>query len=118
MWNAPQFNVFSRRVFAGGETLLVPLFRPTATYEPAVLERLRRQSVPIVLADRDQQPEFEKAYPAISTYLSKRYRQAGVFPQDGGQQIIVFVDRERRQSGTDLELNLPCFGDGQHALNR
>jgi hypothetical protein len=118
MWNAPQFNVFSRRAFAGGETLLVPLFRPTATYEPAVLERLRRQSVPIVLADRDQLPEFEKAYAAISMYLSKRYRQAGVFPQDGGQQIIVFVDRERRQSGTDLELNLPCFGDGQHALNR
>ncbi len=35
-WNAPEFNVFSRRPFAGGETLLVPVFRPPDTYEQAV----------------------------------------------------------------------------------
>ena len=108
LWNAPQFNVFSRRAFAGGETLLMPLFRETSTYEPAVLAKLDRQRVPFVLADLELKPDFDRAYPGISSRIASRYTQARVFDYDG-QRIALFVDNTRQSLGNDRAFNLPCF---------
>ena len=109
LWNAPEFNVFSRRAFAGGEVVLIPAFRPTESYEPAVLARLQRQHVPIILADLAITPDFDAAYPRVSAYLADRYREARVFSYESGQRIALFVDRERPQRGLDRTFNLPCF---------
>jgi len=108
-WNAPEFNVFSRRPFAGSETLLIPVFRPPDTYESTVLSRLEQQRVPIVLSDSEHAAEFARAYPKISAYLSERYREAGVVKFPGGQRISVLADRMRTPASTDREFNLPCF---------
>jgi hypothetical protein len=107
-WNAPEFNVFSRRPFAGGETLLMPVNRPPAMYENAVLARLQRQTVPVVLARPDDEQAFASAYPRIAAHLADRYRIAGDVERDG-LKVRVLVDRARTPIGPDPEFNLPCF---------
>jgi hypothetical protein len=107
-WNAPEFNVFSRRPFAGGETLLMPVNRPPGMYESAVLARLQQQHVPVVLARPDEQQAFSSAYPHLSAYLAERYRPAGEIERDG-LKVRVLVDRTQTPIGHDSEFNLPCF---------
>ena len=107
-WSAPEMNVFSRRVFAGGETALLPVFRDPSSYEPTVLARLSQQSVPIVLVDPDELADFRRAYPAISTYLDARFRKVGEFTPDA-RRIHVYADITRTPAGTDAEFGWPCF---------
>jgi hypothetical protein len=107
-WSAPEMNVFSRRVFAGGETALLPIFRPPAQYEPSVVARLSRQSVPIVLVDPDGLEEFERLYPDIKRWLDDRFHRVGQFSPDD-RPIDVYVDRNRTRTGTDAEFGWPCF---------
>jgi hypothetical protein len=107
-WFAPEMNVFSRRAFAGGETALLPLFRTPALYEPAVVARLEKQSVPIVLVDPDAFEYFESVYPAVGEYIDERYHKVGQFSPDE-RPIDVYVDRTRTRTGTDAEFGWPCF---------
>jgi hypothetical protein len=105
-WFAPEINVYSRRVFAGGETFLMPIFRQPALYEPSVLTRLSQQSVPIVLVAALD--DFRRAYPALGRHLGDRYHQAGEFATDDGK-IQIYVETSRPQAGTDKEFGWPCF---------
>lgn len=107
-WFAPEMNVFSQRAFAGGETALLPIFRNPSTYEPAVMARLSKQSVPIVLVDPDALEQFEEIYPAIGEYLDERYHQVGQFSPDD-RPIDVYVERTRTRTGVDAEFGWPCF---------
>jgi hypothetical protein len=106
-WFAPEITVYSRRVFAGGETFLMPVFRQPAQYEPSVLARLSRQSVPIVLV-AETLDDFDRVYPALSRHLRDRYHKAGEFPTDDGK-IQVYVETSRPQAGIDKEFGWPCF---------
>jgi hypothetical protein len=107
-WSAPEMNVFSRRVFAGGETVLPRVFRDPSSYEDAVLARLSQQSVPIVLVDPESREEFYRTYPAIGEYLDTRFRKAGEFTPDA-RKIDIYVERSRQPAGTDKEFGWPCF---------
>jgi hypothetical protein len=107
-WSAPEFNVFSRRVFAGGETALFPVFRQPREYEPSIIARLSRQSVPILLVNPEARDDFHRTYPALSKYLDDRYRKAGEFTSDE-RKIDVYVDTSRPQTGHDREFGWPCF---------
>jgi hypothetical protein len=108
-WNAPEFNFFSRRGFAGGETLLVPVFRSPAGYETAVMNRLRRQSVPIILGELGEWDYFAGRYPAIADHIARRYRRVGDHDFRAGHHIVVFVDKERTPTGVDSKFGWPCF---------
>ncbi len=107
-WSAPEMNVFSRRVFAGGETALFPVFRDPSSYEGAALARLSHQSVPIVLVDPDGLEDFYLAYPAIGKYFDARFRKVGEFTPDA-RKIHIYVDASRTPTGTDAEFGWPCF---------
>jgi hypothetical protein len=107
--SAPQFNFFSGRVFAGGETILLMVLRPPETVEPAVLARLEQQSVPIILAEAQDWPFFVMTYPRLASYIDERYRAAGVADFGTNHQITVWVERSRSPSGTDPEFGFPCF---------
>jgi len=107
-WWAPEMNVFSRRVFAGGESTLLPLFRDPSTYEPAVLARLSQQSVPIVLVSPDELENFRQSYPAISKYLDARFHKVGEFTPDP-RKIHIYAEINRQPVGTDAEFGWPCF---------
>jgi hypothetical protein len=107
-WYAPELNFQSQRVFAGGEMTLASPQRPPSTYEGAVLERLTQQSVPIVLSLREEQPQFDAAFPRIAAYLAERYRTVDRVTEEGAEYSIL-VDRLRQPVGTDPQLGLPCF---------
>jgi hypothetical protein len=107
-WLAPEMNVFSRRVFAGGESRLVPIVRPPMQYEPSVLARLSGQSVPIVLVDAETLDDFHRVYPALSRHLDTRYHKTGEFASDQ-RTIHIYVETSRPQTGIDEEFGWPCF---------
>jgi hypothetical protein len=107
-WSAPEMNVFSRRVFAGGETALLPVFRDPSTYEGTVVARLSRQSVPIVLVDPEEIEHFRRIYPAIGQYLETRFHKVGEFTPDA-RKIHIYAETSRTPSGADAEFGWPCF---------
>jgi len=107
-WSAPEMNVFSRRVFAGGETALMPVFRDPSGYEGTVLARLSRQSVPIVLVDPEVRGDFDRAYPAIGKYVDERFHKVGEFTTDA-RQIHIYAEMARPTAGTDAEFGWPCY---------
>lgn len=114
-WFAPEINVYSHRVFAGGEAALMPAFRRAAEYEPSVLARLSRQSVPIVLA-AETLDDFHRVYPALSRHLGAHYHKAGEFLIDGGK-IQIYVETSRPQAGIDEEFGWPCFAAPRSPLS-
>jgi hypothetical protein len=106
-WFAPEFYVFSRRPFAGRETVLMPLYRDPATYEARVLETWTRQSVPIVLAEESTYPRFAAAYPALSERIASRYQHIATVASRTGP-IGIYVDRARLPASKDAELGWDC----------
>jgi hypothetical protein len=107
-FSAPEMNVFSRRVFAGGETAMLRVFRDASRYEGAVLARLSQQSVPIVLVDPDELVYFRRVYPSIGKYLDDRFHKAGEFTPDA-HKIHIYVETNRTPVGVDAEFGWPCF---------
>ena len=65
-----------------------------------MLDRLARESVPVMLKNLDQQDEFEGAYPRVSAYLEARYTTVGRFTIYDGAQIEVRVRRGVRATRT------------------
>ena len=111
-WFAPEFNYFSQRVFAGGETTLMPPRRPPESFESQVLDRLQRQNVPIVLQEAQNAVEFAETYPALAAYINAKYRMAGDVDFGSNHHILVSVDRVRAQTGVDRTFGFPCFVSG------
>jgi len=108
-WFAPEYYVFSRRPFAGRETVLMPLYRDPSTYERRVLETWHRQSVPIVLAEESTYPGFAAAYPALADYISTHYREVATMASRG-DRIRIYAERGRDFTRTDAELGWECLG--------
>ncbi len=108
-FGSPEYYVFSRRPFAGGETLLVPVLRPPHTFETSVVDRLQDQSVPIVLTEMTAYEEFEAAYPGVASHIRQRYRQVGVFDRGPHRRVAVHVEADRVPTAIDEEFGWPCF---------
>jgi hypothetical protein len=107
-WFAPEFYVFSRRPFAGRETVLMPVYRDPSTYERRVLETWHQQNVPIVLAEESTYPGFAAAYPALADYISTHYRQVATMASRG-DMIRIYAERGRDFTHTDPELGWECL---------
>ena len=107
---APEVSVLARRPFAAGQSKVAFSFYKSDFDQRRALERLKSQSVPIVLADYE---EFEEAfvtdYPLLWDYVSTHYHRAGIISVDEEPRHIVFADTRRSPSGTDEALGLPCF---------
>lgn len=103
---APEIHVFARRRFAGGQaSLSMGLYTSPADQRRAI-DRLREQSVPIVLADASRfQSEFIWTYPLLARYIADRYRQAGTIDD----RFLVFVEANRTPRRADPDSGLPCF---------
>jgi len=103
---APEFHVFARRRFAGGQaSVSMGLYTSPADQQRAIA-RLREQSVPIVLAEASRfQSEFIWTYPLLARYIADRYRQAGTIDD----RFLVFVDAKRTPRRADPYSGLPCF---------
>jgi hypothetical protein len=109
-WNKPEMYVWAQRPFASGETLLVPALRPPEMFAARALERLRGQSVPIVLVQPSTYAEdFLRLYPDIAAFIDTRYTRVGHFGNDDRDDVDVYVAKDRAPTGVDPEFQWPCF---------
>jgi len=107
----PEILPFSGRLFAGGVASLL-LAANTDEGDAFVLERLRAQSVPLVLLDPEQlepfvAPSGDPYFPRLHAYLRERYDLAGAL--GGDQPILVLAERMRAPVSTFGDTGLPCF---------
>ena len=109
----PQVLALARRAFAGGHADLRPGFFEFEDAQRLTLERLRRQSVPIILLDtEDSLRSFYRSFPIITAYIDQEYRQAGTHTFDGRFGLTLYVRKDRMPNGTWQPLEWPCFGSG------
>ena len=107
---APEIGVFARRRFAGGQGTVSLSFYTSDVDQRRTLARLKRQSVPIILADaREFEEGFASDYPLLAQHLADEYREAGTIVVDEEPRFRVFVKADRQPSGVDAYFGLPCF---------
>jgi hypothetical protein len=110
----PQVLAMARRAFAGGHADLRPGFFATDEAQRLTLQRLRAQSVPIVLLDTETSLQnFRESFPIVTQYLDARYRLAGTHVFDGRFGVSLFVRRDLTPRGTWAPLAWPCYGSGR-----
>jgi len=112
----PQVLAIARRAFAGGHADLRPGFFEFEEAQRLTVERLRRQSVPMILLDTDDSlRSFYRSFPIITAYIDQEYRQAGMHTFDERFGLTLYVKKDRTPTGTYEPLGWPCFGSGRNA---
>ncbi len=93
---APEIPVFARRRFAAGQGTFGLNFYTAEEQQRNAVERLRQQSVPVVLGSFDEyEGEFADDYPIVAAYLAEHYREAGTIAVDGEPRFRVLVESKR-----------------------
>ena len=111
----PQVLALARRAFAGGHADLRPGFFEFEDAQRLTLERLRRQSVPIILLDtEDSLRSFYRSFPIIVDYIDREYRVAATHTFDGRFGMTLFVRRDRQPRNNWKPLDWPCYASGTH----
>ena len=86
---------------------------PQRRAQRLTVERLRRQSVPLILLDTgDSLRNFRKSFPIVVEYIDREYRLVGEHVFDERFGISLFVRKDREPTGTWSPLGWPCYGDG------
>jgi hypothetical protein len=101
--------VYARRLFAGGQAMFKLSLYTSEGFQRRALDRLARESVPVVLADPEELEHLEDLYPLVAAHLGRRYLDVGTIEVDDEPRFRVFVDRARRSVRVDPDLGLPCF---------
>jgi hypothetical protein len=110
----PQVLALAKRAFAGGHADLRPGFFATDSAQRLTLDRLRRQSVPIMLLDDGESlQQFRSAFPLITAYVDDQYRLAGTHEFDERFGISLFVRKDLTPQSTWDPLGWPCYGSGR-----
>ena len=119
-WLEPGVFYYAERGFAGGQVSLHRYKNSDATGEtgwhssPAdqrlTVERMLRQSVPVILGRRDMDEEFRQGFPLIYDYVRTRYRLAAESTfRDVQAGFLVFVDSSLEPYADHPDLGLPCY---------
>jgi hypothetical protein len=106
---AEPVTYFSERLFAAGQSYFAFSFLTSEADQRRALERLGRQSAPIAFTAFDYDREIVKNYPLIDRHLAAHYHHVGAIDLDGEPWLRVFVDNDRRPTGTDPVSGFPCF---------
>lgn len=111
----PQVLAVARRAFAGGHADLRPGFFEAEDAQRLTTERLRQQSVPIILLDTDDSlRSFYRSFPIVTAFIDQEYRQAGTHTFDDRFGLTLYVKKDRTPTGTWEQLGWPCFGSGKN----
>jgi hypothetical protein len=105
---APAVGGLSGRLFGGGRPAFVPGFYEDERHSRFLITRLRTQSVPIILAERES---YYEAYPLLAAYLRDAYAEAGQVAIDGDRTLRVLGKRGVASHPYGPAM-LPCFGSG------
>lgn len=106
---APEVTGLSGRLFAGGRPSFLPGFFEEERHSRFLLEKLRRESVPIVLAEDEP---YYAAYPLLAPYLRDTYQEQGRIEIDGGRTLRVLARRDRPSQPFGPS-GLPCFAQAE-----
>jgi hypothetical protein len=109
----PQVLAMARRAFAGGHADLRPGFFKTEEAQRLVLDRLQRQSVPVILLETDDSLRgFRESFPLVTAYIDQHYYLATTRLFDGRFGVSLYVRRDATPTGTWQPLGWPCYGAG------
>ncbi len=109
-WLEPRPYFFSGRLFGGGMFVYHQGWLSFEDDQRATVERLRRQPVPIIIAEVESLRAFEARYGIIHRYIEERYVLAAESTFGGtGSKYRVLVDASRVPSGVYAPLSLPCY---------
>ena len=108
-WFEPDVFYYAERGFAGGQVYLDAGWHASAADQRLTIERMQRQSVPIVLGRRDLVEEFRQEFPLVYDYVQARYRLAAELAFGEEQSYLIFVDGRRDPDAEHPDLGLPCF---------
>ena len=103
---APEVGGLSGRRFAGGFPMFRPGFFDGERQSRFLLDRLARQSVPLVLAEEEP---YYAGFPRLADYLRQSYTEQGRIEIDGGQQLRILAKAGVPSHPFGLA-GLPCFG--------
>ena len=101
----PDVHFYSARGFAGGREDFNPDLHSSLRDQRMTVDRLERQSVPIVLIKRDL-----KQAPFVDAYLRQRYRLVPHIDPETTQGLSLFVERRRAPHA--------CLRAAEHAVLR
>jgi hypothetical protein len=99
-WFAPDYFVFSRKGFAAGHALFYPASFATDHDQAVMLDRLSRESVPIVLVNESEHDAFSRAFPRLADYIATHYMVRASFLHNDSAPIgVAFRNDLRPRSG-------------------
>jgi hypothetical protein len=109
--DAPEIVAMAGRWFAAGQPTFRPGFYTLESDQRQTLERLRRESVPVVLLDHDDSysSHFVPQFRLVHEHVMAVYEHAGDLPAPEGPSVQVFTQRGRTSSGQYRTTGLPCF---------
>ena len=109
--DAPEILAMAGRPFAGGHPTFRPGFYTLESDQRQTLERLRHQSVPVVLLDEEgsYSSHFVPQFRLIHEHVMAGYERVGELPAPAGAPVQVFAERGRAARGHYRETGLPCF---------
>jgi hypothetical protein len=109
--DAPEILAMAGRPFAGGHPTFRPGFYTLESDQRQTLERLRRESVPVVLLDEEESyvSHFVPQFRLIHEHVIAAYERVGELPAPAGAPVQVFTERGRASSGHYRDTSLPCF---------
>lgn len=101
----------AQRPFAGGHADLRAGFFTTTADQRLTVDRLTRESVPVVItATGEEQEHFAKDLPLVQRYLLEHYRPLGEFDLGGSRPVGLLVRRDRVSPGPyAFNKEWPCF---------
>jgi hypothetical protein len=106
----PQVVALADRPFAGGHGDLRPDFFNTEAHQRLTIERLRRQSVPVVIMPpHDEYAGFQQSFPILDAYLQSRFQPSGALDLGDGVVLDLMVERTRPVTGRFHPFDWPCF---------
>jgi hypothetical protein len=107
----PQVLALARRAFAGGHADLRPGFFETEEAQRLTVERLSRQSVPLILLDTEKSLEnFHESFPIVVAYIDAHYQRSGTHVFDERFGISLFTKKGLTPTSVWRPLGWPCFG--------
>jgi hypothetical protein len=109
---APEYYLFAGRPFAAGQSQFFRQSFATERDQAVMLDRIRTQTVPFVLIDEAEQPEFTRAFPRLAAYLAGAYSVRARFPRDDeGTTIAIAVRNDLHPRTSFGQPPWPCGYD-------
>ena len=109
--DAPEILAMAGRSFAGGHPTFRPGFYTLESDQQHTLERMSRESIPVVLLDEEGSytSHFVPQFRRIHEYVMDKYERVGDLPAPAGAPVQVWTLRGRSTAARYRSTGLPCF---------